>query len=109
LLSEEEEDDNSLWKPLLNHPIYLAFWIASIITNIGSSMHIVGASWLMTTLTHSPFLISLIPTTTSLTVVLFTIPSGALSGIFDHHKFLLFIRSWMLIVATILELPHSLI
>jgi MFS family permease len=59
----------------------------------------------MTTLTHSPFLIAMIQqASTSLAVVLFTVPTGALSDIFDRRKFLLFIRSWMLIVALILSI-----
>lgn len=101
---EEEQKDKSLWTPLLNHQIFLLFWIGLIITNIGNSMQVIGSSWLMTTLTHSPFLIAMIQTSTSLAVVLFTVPTGALSDIFDRRKFLLFIRSWMLIVALILSI-----
>jgi len=101
---EEEQKDKSLWTPLLNHQIFLLFWIGLIITNIGNSMQVIGSSWLMTTLTHSPFLIAMIQASTSLAVVLFTVPTGALSDIFDRRKFLLFIRSWMLIVALILSI-----
>ena len=101
---EEKQKDKSLWTPLLNHQIFLLFWIGLIITNIGNSMQVIGSSWLMTTLTHSPFLIAMIQASTSLAVVLFTVPTGALSDIFDRRKFLLFIRSWMLIVALILSI-----
>src|SRR5919107_752318 len=100
---EEQQKDKSLWTPLLNHQIFLLFWIGLIITNIGNSMQVIGSSWLMTTLTHSPFLIAMIHATTSLAVVLFIVPTGALSDIFDRRKFLLIIRSWMLIVAVILS------
>src|SRR5918994_7413214 len=101
---EEEQKYKSLWTPVLNHQIFLLFWIGLIITNIGNSMQVIGSSWLMTTLTHSPFLIAMIQASTSLAVVLFTVPTGALSDIFDRRKFLLFIRSWMLIVALILSI-----
>ena len=101
---EEQQKDKSLWTPLLNHQIFLLFWIGLIITNIGNSMQVIGSSWLMTTLTHSPFLIAMIQASTSLAVVLLTVPTGALSDIFDRRKFLLFIRSWTLIVALILSI-----
>jgi len=39
-------------------------------------MQVIGASWLMTTLTHSPFLIAMIQAATSLAVVLFIVPTG---------------------------------
>src|SRR5215218_499066 len=71
---EEKQKDKSLWTPLLNHQIFLLFWIGLIITNIGNSMQVIGSSWLMTTLTHSPFLIAMIQASTSLAVVLFTVP-----------------------------------
>jgi MFS family permease len=101
---EEEQKVRSLWTPLLNHQTFFLFWIGLIVTNIGNSMQVIGSSWLMTTLTHSPFLIAMIQASTSLAIVLFTVPTGALSDIFDRRKFLLFIRSWMLIVALILSI-----
>lgn len=40
---EEEQKDKSLWTPLLNHQIFLLFWIGLIITNIGNSIQVIGS------------------------------------------------------------------
>ncbi len=43
---------------------------ASVVSNIGTWMHTVGASWLMTTLAASPLLVALVQTATTLPVFL---------------------------------------
>ncbi len=47
--------DTSLspWAPL-QHKVFRMLWIASIVSNIGTWMHEVGAGWLMTTLAPTP-------------------------------------------------------
>jgi Transmembrane secretion effector len=42
----------SPWAPLRNR-VFLALWLASLASNIGSWMHLVAASWLMSSLTAS--------------------------------------------------------
>ncbi|MES2603976.1 MAG: MFS transporter, partial [Pseudomonadota bacterium] len=44
---------NSPWAPLKNST-FRWLWLATLVSNIGSWMHEVGAGWLMTTLTTSP-------------------------------------------------------
>ena len=55
------EVGRSGWEPIIHHPIYRALWIATVVSNIGSSMHDTGAMWLMTSLSDSAFLVTLIP------------------------------------------------
>jgi len=93
------EESKSGWSPVRNHKIFLAFWLASIVTNLGSSMHDVSSSWFMTTQTQSPLLVSLIPAMSSLAIVIFILLGGAFSDIFDRRRLLLFIQSWMMITA----------
>src|SRR5215210_8255180 len=78
-LHKKTEERKSGWSPLRNHKIFFAFWIASIVSNLGSSMHDVSASWFMTTQTQSPLLVSLIPAVTSLAIVIFILLGGAFS------------------------------
>jgi MFS family permease len=77
-------------------------WIASVVSNIGTWMHTVGASWLMTMLAASPLLIALVQTATTLPVFLLGLPAGVMADLIDRRKLLLFTQSWMLAVAALL-------
>ena len=57
----------SAWAPL-RRPLFRALWVATIFSNIGTWMHDVGASWLMTTLAPSPLMVALVQAATSLPV-----------------------------------------
>jgi MFS family permease len=77
-------------------------WIASVASNIGTWMHTVGASWLMTTLAASPLLIALVQTATTLPVFLLGLPAGVMADLVDRRRLLIFTQSWMLVVAAVL-------
>ncbi|MGH8471058.1 MAG: MFS transporter [Gammaproteobacteria bacterium] len=49
----------SAWAPL-RRPLFRALWIATVVSNIGTWMHDVGASWLMTSLAPSPLMVALV-------------------------------------------------
>lgn len=89
------------WSPL-RHSLFRAMWIASVASNIGTWMHTVGASWLMTTLDASPLLIALVQTATTLPVFLFGLPAGVMADLVDRRKLLIFTQSWMTGVAALL-------
>src|SRR5579871_3591266 len=89
------------WSPL-RHGIFRAMWIASVASNIGTWMHTVAASWLMTTLAPSPLLIALVQTATALPVFLVALPAGAAADLVDRRRLLLFTQTWMLAVAAVL-------
>ena len=52
-------DPRSTWSPL-RHTIFRWLWIASVASNVGTWFQNVGASWLMTTISPSPILVSLV-------------------------------------------------
>jgi MFS family permease len=64
-------------------------WLATLVSNVGSWMHEVGAGWLMTTLTTSPVMVALMQTATSLPAFFILLPSGALSDILDRRLYLI--------------------
>jgi MFS family permease len=88
----------SPWSPL-RHPIFRAFWIAMVASNIGTWLQSVGAAWLMTSLTQSAVMIALVQAATSLPMFLFSLPAGALADVMDRRRLLLFTQSWMLLAA----------
>ena len=82
--------------------LYRMLWIAALFSYIGGAMYDVGASWLMTSLAPNPLFVSLITTATTLPILLFALPSGTLSDIFDRRKILLITCAYMFVISTIL-------
>ena len=89
----------SAWAPL-RITIFRWLWVASLASNVGTFMHNVGASWLMTDLTRSPTLISLLQTVYAAPGFLLALPAGALADVIDRKKMLVASQSFMLAVAT---------
>src|SRR5579862_4457520 len=89
------------WTPL-KHPLFRAMWIASVVSNVGTWMHTVAASWLMTQLATSPLPVALVQTATTLPVFLISLPAGALADLVDRRRWLIFTQSLMLAIAALL-------
>jgi MFS family permease len=106
----------SAWVPL-RQKVFRTLWIAAVASNIGTWMHEVGASWLMTQLAPSPLTVSLIQTAEAAPVFLLALAAGALADVVDRRRLLIFSQSWMLAAAaglgllTVLRLttPHLLL
>jgi predicted MFS family arabinose efflux permease len=86
--NESEPDGDSPWAPLRVH-IYRAFWMASIVSNLGTWIHEVGAGWLMTRLDSSPEMVSAVRVAISLPTLLLAIPVGVLADRIDRRKLLI--------------------
>jgi MFS family permease len=93
----------SPWSPL-RHRTFLLLWIATVVSNIGTWMNDVGASWLMTSLDPDPLMVALVQAAGSLPMFLFALPSGVFADIVDRRKYLLFAQVWTLAVAAALGL-----
>jgi MFS family permease len=87
----------STWSSLV-YPLFRALWIASTASHIGSYMTDVGQGWLMSSLTPSPFIVSLLYTAESLPFFLFGLPAGALADIVDR-RYLLIVSQLAMAVA----------
>jgi MFS family permease len=86
----------------LRYPVFRAFWIAVLASQVGTWMQNAGAAWLMTTLAASPALVALMQTATSLPSFLLGVPAGALADIVDRRRLLLATQAWMLLAAVVL-------
>ncbi len=91
----------SAWSPV-REPLFRNLWIASVISYTGTWMQNVGAGWLMTSLTMSPFMVSLVTAASSLPVFLVILPAGALADLVDRRRLLLVTQSWMVLAAVAL-------
>lgn len=86
----------------LSFPMYRALWIATVVSNVGTWMHDVGAGWLMTSLSPSPLFVALVQTATTLPMFLLALPAGALADIVDRRRMLLAAQLLGLLAATLL-------
>jgi len=84
----------SSWAALQN-PVFRKLWIASLISGTCVAAHETAATWMMNTLSPSPFLISLMSTVASLPFFLLTLPAGALADMVDRKKLLCMINLWL--------------
>jgi predicted MFS family arabinose efflux permease len=91
----------STWSALKN-PAFRKLWAASLVSGTCVAAHDTAATWVMNTLTASPFLISLMSTVASLPFLFFTLPAGALADIVDRKKLLLLMNLWLAIAAAAL-------
>lgn len=88
---------DSPWAPLAV-PIFRTFWIASIVSNLGTWIHEVGAGWLMTQLDPSPEMVSAVRVTISSPTMLLAIPAGVLADRMDRRR-LLIVTQWVLVAS----------
>ncbi len=96
--SSDEGQHPSAWAPLAN-PMFRAFWIASLVSNLGTWVHEVGAGWLMTGLDPSPAMVAAVRTAMSVPIVLLAIPAGVLADRVDRRR-LLIITQWVMLSTT---------
>ncbi len=80
------------------HSAFSLLWTATLISNIGTWMHEVGAGWLMTTLDPSPAVVTLVQASTTLPVFLFALLAGTLADRFDKRRMLIVINLALAVV-----------
>ncbi|MEM1222314.1 MAG: MFS transporter [Verrucomicrobiota bacterium] len=76
----------------LKNKVFRSLWIATVISNVGHWMHEVGAAWLMTELSESPFIVAMVQTSLTLPFFFFALPAGVLTDLLDRRKYLLAIQ-----------------
>jgi len=86
------------WTPFRSMP-FAMLWTATVVSNVGTWMHDVGAGWLMTTLSPSPVMVSLVQAATTLPVFLFALVAGAVADIVDRRLLLLIVNLLMGVLA----------
>lgn len=68
---------------------FRALWLAAIFSNVGSFLQAVAASWLMLELTGSAFWVGLMSASSTLPLLVFSLPAGAIADMFDRRKVLI--------------------
>lgn len=94
-------DSSSVWLPL-KISTYRSFWICAFLSNLGTWIQDVAASWVMTHLSTSPLVISLLSFVGSLPILFLSIPAGYIADLGYRRKILIFAQTLMFIAAGIL-------
>lgn len=81
---------------------FRSIWITNVISNLGSMIQLVGASWMMASLTSSPQMVALVQASMSLPIVLLALVAGAVADSFDRRRVMLVAQVFMLIVSILL-------
>lgn len=84
----------SAWAPLRANP-FRRLWAAQLISNVGTWMQMVGAQWLVLTLSRSATLVGLVQTASMLPAMFLAVPAGAISDVVDKRRMLIWIQLGM--------------
>ena len=95
------EPSSSAWAPFARAP-FAVLWIATVVSNVGTWMNDVGAGWLMTELSPSPFVVAAVQAATTLPVFLFALPAGAIADIVDRRKMLIVVNLLTFVAVAVL-------
>lgn len=93
--------------PLVHKPFRL-FWIAQIVSSLGTWMQNTAAGWLMTDLSATPTMVALVQTAALLPVFVLAPLAGALADMVDNRRLLLGNSAFLLVAAALLAVLTSL-
>lgn len=89
----------------LSYAAFRAIWIASIFSYMGTWVQDVGESWLMLSMTKSPFLVSMLTTSFTVPYMVLTLPIGVLADRTDRRRLLITSQLVLAVVAFALAIP----
>lgn len=90
--------------PALSHRNFRLFWCGQCISLIGTWMQNVGQSWLVYTLTDSPFLLGLVGALQFTPMMLFSLFAGTLVDKLPKRKILIFTQATLMLLALTLAI-----
>lgn len=88
--------------------VYRALWIAALVSNVGTFMHLVAAGWSITSLTSSPVLAGMVQAAWAVPGFALALHAGAVADTFDRRHVLLGTQVAALAVAAGLAVAEGL-
>lgn len=80
----------------LRYGRFRRLWMASIVTNLGSFLQAVAASWVMLEMTGSALWVGLMVAAPTLPLLVVAMPAGAMADLFERRKIILFSQGLMM-------------
>ena len=93
------------WSPLRVR-VYRWLWIAGLVSNVGTFMHLVAANWTIATLSSSPTLVSMVQASWAVPGFLLALHAGAFADLLDRRKFIIATQVAALLVAAALAVAQ---
>ena len=84
------------------YPVFRSVWIASLLSNFGSLIQSVGASWMMLSIAPSADMVALVQASTALPIMLFSLVAGAIADNMDRRKVMVVAQIFMLTISVAL-------
>jgi MFS family permease len=91
--------------------MYRSLWIAALVSNVGTFMHIVAAGWAMTSLTDSPTLVGLVQTSWAVPGFVLALHAGAFADMVERRRLIALTQVLALAIAAglgVLEMTGNL-
>jgi MFS family permease len=88
----------------LRFPVFRSIWIASAISNLGGLIQSVGASWMMTSIATSAYMVTLVQASVTLPIMMLSLIAGAVADSVDRRKVMLTAQIFMFTVSVALAL-----
>ncbi len=98
IITNEAPTGNTGSSPLASRA-FREIWAANLISNLGSLVQLVGASWLMTSLTTSEQMVTLVQASTALPLMLMALWAGAVADRFDRRAVMLASQSFTMLAS----------
>ena len=86
------------------YPVFRSIWIASLLSNFGSLIQSVGASWMMLSIARSPDMVALVQASTALPIMLLSLVAGAMADNMDRRRVMVCAQIFMLSVSLALSI-----
>jgi len=94
------------WSPLRVR-VYRWLWIAGLVSNIGTFMHLTAANWTMAKLSDSPTLVGLVQAAWAVPGFLLALHAGAFADMLDRRRFIIATQIAALVVAAALAVAQG--
>lgn len=91
----------SAWAPF-GFGAFSLLWSATLVSNVGTWIHDVGAGWLMTTLDPTPSVVTLVQAATTLPIFLFALLAGTVADRVDKRRLLIAVNLLLMAVISAL-------
>jgi MFS family permease len=86
----------------LRHTIVRAMWASNLLSQTGTMIQVVGAAWLMTSLSHSANMVALEQTSTSSPIVFFSLAAGAIADLHDERLVMIAAQLFMMVTSILI-------
>ena len=86
----------------LRHKLFRSVWLSNTASTFGGQVQIVGASWLMASLTQSHEMVALVQTASALPIMILSLLAGAIADNYDRRSLMLWAQIFMLTASALL-------